>query len=925
MRGMSTTQAAVRPKCKGGRLVLANTEELHERIEQMSARNRELERALRQLQEASSDQPHPLLNTELRLDTRHDLSSGPSTSSSSKSPSAPRTSPTTRRPNSQEFKAEEEEEGLHVFNHFGTLTVDRRAAYRLLGPSTRSEYLAQATIKSHRSSQPSLPRFSRRILEVAFPETELYDDVLLSDVLDLLPSQHDAQHLCDVYLEYGKFLYSPISKKELLEEILPLVYRSKQYGGFDHHHALSLLFIVFAIGTLFSPHLQAYSKEGREYYHLAKVALGFRPPVQDTTLASIQTLVHMADYIQLSDMDADTCANDSAWMYVGQAVRLGQKIGLHLNGARWQLPEEAVERRHELFWRLFVTDTWMSVHLGRQLGISRSQYDCPPPFASIGSNPETYTQWHTLFTESMHLVLETTMGPKQLPYSTILEFDLQIRNFHVPVQWRMMHDDKSDTAAIAAQEATMVRWLILSTKESALLNLHRPYFAQVIQDSPSDIQKHRHFPSVLATYRTSWRLIHGLGMTWSSLPKFLSRVNLAWSHGFAAAVVMCSLATMSPPSHLSAAALSDLETVATLFNSSAVDCMPASKLAPAVYNLRRKAYEVAGLPNTHFHPRDEGPLISMQELHRLNGRTFLYTENQDGSFSAFASSASNEPLVESRATSVTMSDVVQGDGQQQQQHQQMLDEMHQVLAQDIKEFGTRTRNSSRTMTFYDYPFKPTVSRPQRRQQHPPAAPIASTSTSTHPLHPAHDPPEESSSSSSMIPAHSSAPPYHSQTSIQPPPRVDSFQASRFSQTHAHHPHSHSHSHSNSSSSSSSVSLPMTYQHDLFNDPHQQQPRATAIPAIASSSSSLPSTSTPYVPSSFPAWPLSTSSSMSALSSLGFQSGFSSGGSGSGSSSSGSGGGGFGGFGFASGGFTLTTTPPIVLDPSWNSFIEQLGY
>jgi len=46
---------------KGNRFILANTEELHERIEQLCVRNRELERALQTLQESVSTEPHPLL------------------------------------------------------------------------------------------------------------------------------------------------------------------------------------------------------------------------------------------------------------------------------------------------------------------------------------------------------------------------------------------------------------------------------------------------------------------------------------------------------------------------------------------------------------------------------------------------------------------------------------------------------------------------------------------------------------------------------------------------------------------------------------------------------------------------------------------------------------------------------------------------
>lgn len=70
----------------------------------------------------------------------------------------------------------------------------------------------------------------------------------------------------------------------------------------------------------------------------------------------------------------------------------------------------------------------------------------------------------------------------------------------------------------------------------ALINLHRGYFAQALQEAPADLQQHRYLPSVVAIYRSSWRVIHGLIRTWTAIPKFLARVNIAWSHGLSAAV-----------------------------------------------------------------------------------------------------------------------------------------------------------------------------------------------------------------------------------------------------------------------------------------------------------------------------------------------------------------------------------------------------
>ena len=109
----------------------------------------------------------------------------------------------------------------------------------------------------------------------------------------------------------------------------------------------------------------------------------------------------------------------------------------------------------------------------------------------------------------------------------------------------------------------MCRWLSLSSKEISewslrggisfntwliifdlpvLLNLHRPYFAQALQESPADLHRHRYLPSVVATYRSAWRLSRGLAVTWRAVPAILARLLLPWSNALSAAV-SCHLST----------------------------------------------------------------------------------------------------------------------------------------------------------------------------------------------------------------------------------------------------------------------------------------------------------------------------------------------------------------------------------------------
>ncbi len=154
----------------------------------------------------------------------------------------------------------------------------------------------------------------------------------------------------------------------------------------------------------------------------------------------------MAQYLDLTKLNL--CNPEAGWMYIGHAMRLAQGVSalcplphlilailnakrlimhillsrldfvsffyawryamsrltlfvLDLNSARWKLGGDLSQRRHDLFWRLFVSDTWIvsadlyikesikashrsffenqSSHMGRPASTSSIRFDIPPP------------------------------------------------------------------------------------------------------------------------------------------------------------------------------------------------------------------------------------------------------------------------------------------------------------------------------------------------------------------------------------------------------------------------------------------------------------------------------------------------------------------------------------------------------------------
>ena len=202
-------------------------------------------------------------------------------------------------------------------------------------------------------------------------------------------------------------------------------------------------------------------------------------------------------------------------------------------------------------------DQYINKSGGKEMGCKCM---CPPPSLSFPISRNAFVPvvhaWQWQYTRLLHNVMATAFGAKMPPYSIVLDLDRKIRDFPVPKYLQPNCDPAEDPPP--PPELIMQRWIVLSSKEasksgshatmginpvelniflpSALLNLHRTYFAQALHEQPHDLLRHRYGPSVMATYRSAWRLIEGLKKPSTKISQLLSRYSLAWSQGLSAAV-----------------------------------------------------------------------------------------------------------------------------------------------------------------------------------------------------------------------------------------------------------------------------------------------------------------------------------------------------------------------------------------------------
>ncbi|KAF7783869.1 transcriptional regulator family: Fungal Specific TF [Agaricus bisporus var. burnettii] len=601
---------------KNNRMILANTDELHDRIDHLTSHIRELEGALRTLQASVSNDPHPLLQKELF----HDLpplsvplrsstsSSGDPIPSSEEIFTIPSPKTSTNAPMDPDPTAHSD--------FCGTLSLSEHGQSSFFGSTARLEFLAQRTPKAE--TKPA--RLSHELFDFACNEYRPAEDRLTKEISRLLPPRSEASRLCEVYLHYGEVMYSPLTRLELFDETWAAADQVQSSPELRQPETLALLFMVFAISGHFDHKRRSNNNDSNEYYYLAKACLRLASR-HENTLAYLQTLIHMSQYLHFSG--GESASPDGRWECLCQAVRISYKMGLHLHGIRWNMPSDLAERRSRIFCEIFLLDTWTSFYSGRPPMVSLAFMDRTTPTDydegtdAEGNKKPGFHVWTYKYAVLLHSVMAIAFGPRPPPYSSILDLDLKIRNFPVPAQWRPVCDPESPPPP---PEIHMARFLVSFAKESTLLNLHRSYFMSALEQSPDDLAKHTFIPSVLAIYRSAWRLIRNLRYIWKAVPDLVSKVNVAWSQALSSAVVMCLFVTRTPSSPLTDPALDELDSLVELFQEAIETCEAAKDLLNDLRSLRMYARQSAGRSY-----EQEGYPLTSSDLDRLSGKTYVLT------------------------------------------------------------------------------------------------------------------------------------------------------------------------------------------------------------------------------------------------------------------------------------------------------------
>ncbi|KXN83523.1 hypothetical protein AN958_01347, partial [Leucoagaricus sp. SymC.cos] len=549
---------------QGTRFVLAATEHLHRRIAKLKTRVNQLEDALAQLQAKHSSDPHPLLSDEFVTEDREDDAATAMLEDSS---------PTTQS---------------DVIDAFGTLSISDHGISRFFGPTGGSEAQINATDSSieHPTHDSPTPLPELALFSQSFPFTPMGQPADVHDLIKShLPPWTRAQALADTYFEQVYWIFRGVTKEQLKDDMLPVIYRKQQPNPGEEYsspHDLALVFMIFAMGALVQ--VEPSNAEGEHFHQLARAALALQPVLEKPSIVTIQTLHLMSIYNAMSgsDLKSET-SMELTWSLITLASHLSQTIGLHRDSARWGLSPKMVQRRRILFWDLFVADVWHSLNTGRPPSFSLAYIDCSfPQYETTDEKDTAFEIWQFRFAaECVAEVTSRTLTAEAPSYTTIMELDRKVREFPLPEG--LSNPPKNDLAA------SFRRCVLDHIKETVLMYIHRSFFAQAIIDQPLNPLKSAYAPSFTASYRAASTILTSVKEQFALFPNSCSRFWTMWTFAFTAAVIFGTVVTRGPRSPVARSAMAELEQALVLFTKASKNSIRALKALPILTRLAEKA------------------------------------------------------------------------------------------------------------------------------------------------------------------------------------------------------------------------------------------------------------------------------------------------------------------------------------------------
>jgi hypothetical protein len=113
-----------------------------------------------------------------------------------------------------------------------------------------------------------------------------------NSLLSMLPNASVAQRFAESYFRHAAWMYTPIPEVDF-QQLFQRIYDpgvTSQHDRIDAH-ALSVFYLVLALGTLLDPGMPSHSSEAAQYYQLGRVALALQSVLEEQSITAIRALV----------------------------------------------------------------------------------------------------------------------------------------------------------------------------------------------------------------------------------------------------------------------------------------------------------------------------------------------------------------------------------------------------------------------------------------------------------------------------------------------------------------------------------------------------------------------------------------------------------------------------------------------------------
>ncbi|WWC94364.1 hypothetical protein V866_001206 [Kwoniella sp. B9012] len=476
----------------------------------------------------------------------------------------------------------------------GTLVITQGGRSKYLGPTAASEWLKDQEVHEPTDS-PSVSRMASPERQgsnfapssftapstVPFPFRS--PQLSTAELLTKLPPIEEGVVLVDCYYRYFAWHFDVIPRASFQPLFNRTYLAVDMRGGLPQKIAtqeLGLVFTVLAMGALHNLELRPNDPLAENYCNLAKGCLAKGDFLVNTTLAGVQAL-HIMAHVMLETEKGRN--GDSAWPLWGMAMRLAQAMGLHRDGARWNLPQEVVEERRRVFWEIYSVDIFQANCFSRPCSISLDYVDTAIPSQT---GPPFEKDFFTLKFELSQIsaaILDRAMKVKETPYSSVNELHQRLCEFERQIPFRLrcraallaLPSVYSNTeAAVRDSPANNQGNLITSFQQCTLavnisetvLFLHRPFYARAVYEF-EDPTRSTFGLSFLAVVERCHVIISAVAGLYALLPNVCARHWFFWYHAFNSAVCLGTLIFRNPKNPLVGFAISQIDSTISLYTA----------------------------------------------------------------------------------------------------------------------------------------------------------------------------------------------------------------------------------------------------------------------------------------------------------------------------------------------------------------------